>query len=106
MQRRTPAQLFPPDRRAVKGRRRASRKPARGPASGVKEEDLADHLPLPVKFQKIEEAGEAVARPVVLVDPDVGACPHDIDRAEPDLDTRGGAVLVVPVEQALDRAAE
>ena len=36
-------------------------------ASGVEVEYLVDHLPSAIELEQIEEAGEAVASPVVLV---------------------------------------
>lgn len=74
--------------------------------SRVQVEHLADDFPLTVELKQIEKIRKAMTRPIVGVNTDIGAGSNNVDRGNFWMNVFGGAVGIVPVKQALDRAAK
>src|SRR5206468_3258116 len=69
-------------------------------------EDLVHDLPFSIDFEQIEAIGEPVAGPVVDFQADGGNGAGNVKLGDSGLYARRRSVLIVPVEELLDRASE
>ena len=67
-------------------------------------EDLVHDLPLAIQLQQREHVREARPGPVVDFEAHIRDCPDDVDFRNARLDVGGGAILVIPIVEALDRS--